>query len=388
MNAAALSPAEATRTPLESLAIVIASKDREADIGRALRSIRAQPTQPERVIVVDQSKRPYDLLAGNGLLHHYDPAIRGLTAARNAGIAMNDCAIVLFIDDDVEVTSDVVSLVREALHHRPDAIGVQCDVLFPPRRTQVEPPGLGARIWEPFQRLFWRGFFDPRIIPKQDTGELGRVNGCAMAFRAALFEDEKFDEQLVDYSFGEDWEFSKRARRHGRLYLVHGATIIHHESPANRGGRMFGTSMTNCAPNATPSMPFGSGGGCSANRSCGCERDTAFRRRAHRGVAENLDLMNSTFALQGDPMITHHTSTSHEYESSTILGSLAIVIASKNRPADIDRALRSIRAQPTQPDRIIVVDQSEQPYDLPPGNDLLHHYDPAIPGLTVARTVG
>jgi GT2 family glycosyltransferase len=221
----------------ESLAIVIPSKNRAGDIDRALRSIRIQPTQPDRIIVIDQSDQPYDLRPGGGLVHHYDPAIAGASVAKNVGIALNDCAIVLFLDDDVEIVADVVALIRAALHGRPDAIGLDCEIVTPSQRTRVEPPGIGARLWGAWQGIFWRGFFAHGFVPKRGTGELERVHGCGMAFRASLFEREQFDQQLTDYSYGEDWEFSKRARRHGRLYRVRGATIIHHESPTNRYGQ-------------------------------------------------------------------------------------------------------------------------------------------------------
>jgi GT2 family glycosyltransferase len=217
-----------------SFAIVIASKNRPADVERAVRSVRAQPTQPDQLIVVDQSERPYVFPRNAYVLHHYDPGIPSLTVARNAGIALNVCEIVLFIDDDVEFTSDVVGKVRAAMQERPDAVGLQAEVLFPEQRTQIEPPRLGARLWDLWKRVFWRGFLAWDVPPKPGTGELQSLHGCAMAFRSSLFERELFDEALRDYSFGEDWEFCKRARRHGRLYVVPGATVVHHESPANR----------------------------------------------------------------------------------------------------------------------------------------------------------
>lgn len=219
----------------ESFAIVIPTKNRPLDIDRAVRSIRAQPTQPDRIIIVDQSDCRYDLPPGGGLLHHYDPAINGTSAARNVGIALNECAIVLFLDDDVEVISDVVALVQQALRAQPQAVGMQCELVLPAERSHVQPLPMGARgLWKMWKRIFWRGFFAANFEPKRGTGELELVHGGAMAFRAALFEREQFDEQLAGYSYGEDWEFSKRARRHGRLYFVRGATIIHHESPVNR----------------------------------------------------------------------------------------------------------------------------------------------------------
>ncbi len=222
------------RSPDESLAIVIASKNRPADIERAVRSIRAQPTQPDRLIVVDQSDPRYAIEPGAELVHHYDPAIPGLTVARNVGIGLNDCSLVLFLDDDVEVVTDVVAQLRAVFREHPEAVGAQTEIDVPADRTTVEAPGLGARLWETWQRVFWRGFFANAVVPKRGTDELERVHGCAMAFRASLFEREQFDGSLVDYSYGEDWEFSKRARRHGKLFLVRGAKIIHHESPANR----------------------------------------------------------------------------------------------------------------------------------------------------------
>lgn len=218
----------------ESLAIVIPSKNRPHDIERVVRSIRAQRTQPDRLIIVDQSNRAYNLSFDNDVVHHYDPHLSGITAARNVGIALNDCAVVLFLDDDVEVTSDVVELVRNALRTHSDAIGVQCEILPPPNRVYVERPGIGAHFWEMWKRIFWRGFFTWQRPAKRKTSELNSMAGGAAAFHARLFERERFDEQLTDYCFGEDWEFCKRARRYGRFFLVRGATLIHHESPVNR----------------------------------------------------------------------------------------------------------------------------------------------------------
>jgi GT2 family glycosyltransferase len=221
----------------DSLAIVIASKNRRDDLVFALRSIYRQRTQPDRIIVVDQSATPYALTDDDVLRYVHDPTIPGLTVARNVAIALNDCANVLFIDDDVEFVSDVVAHLRENFRAHPDAIGLRCAISPPRVRNFVEEPGFGSRIWGPWQRVFWRGFFDNNTAALNDRGEVGFAPGCAMAFRATLFETEKFDPALIDYSYGEDWEFSKRARRHGRLYHVAEASLVHHESVLNRYGQ-------------------------------------------------------------------------------------------------------------------------------------------------------
>ncbi len=221
----------------DSLAIVIASKNRRDDLALALRSIREQRTQPDRIIVVDQSDVPYGLVEDDVLRYRHDRTIPGLTVARNAAIALNDCANVLFIDDDVEFVSDIVAHLRDTFRAFPDAVGLRCAISSPQIRHFVEKPGFGSRIWGAWQRVFWRGFFDNSTATVNDRGEVGFAPGCAMAFRAALFEKERFDPALVDYSYGEDWEFSKRARRHGRLYHVPGAVLVHHESTVNRYGQ-------------------------------------------------------------------------------------------------------------------------------------------------------
>lgn len=216
--------------------IVVATKNRAADFARLYRSIRTQPTQPHRIIVVDQSDEPYAVQRAADVDYVWDRSIRGLTAARNAGIArLDDAPYVLFLDDDAEFAADVVAIVARTFARRRDAIGLQCEVEQPADRAVLEQPGIGSRIWRQWEAVFNRGFFDNRLGPTRPrSDEIDRVHGCAMAFRRTLFTHELFDPNLVEYSYGEDWEFSRRALRHGRLYLARGAQVIHHESPANR----------------------------------------------------------------------------------------------------------------------------------------------------------
>jgi GT2 family glycosyltransferase len=70
------------------------------------------------------------------------------------------------------------------------------------------------------------------------------------------------------------------------------------------------------------------------------------------------------------------------------LPSVSIVVPSKDRPDEILRMLRSVRAQATMPLELIVVDQSAQPYRIEPFAELRHIYDPAINGASAARNRG
>jgi GT2 family glycosyltransferase len=63
--------------------------------------------------------------------------------------------------------------------------------------------------------------------------ELRVANGVT-AYRRTLFDRELLDELLPTYSFGEDLEFSKRARRYGKIWLSNDSIVRHNESKVNR----------------------------------------------------------------------------------------------------------------------------------------------------------
>lgn len=210
-----------------SVSVVIPTKNRPLEIVRMLASLRAQPTPPLEVIVIDQSTPRYRIDEFEGLQHVHAPDLAGLTAARNAGIALARGNIVLFFDDDVELDTDCVRYVAEAFERRPDAVGAQCNIHNP---WDDEPLGLhhvAAFVFE-------RGFFNPR--PRRLRGERvpRLIDGLASAYRRSLFEHERFDEQLPGYGLAEDWDFTMRASRHGRLIVVEDARVRHLPSPNNR----------------------------------------------------------------------------------------------------------------------------------------------------------
>jgi GT2 family glycosyltransferase len=70
------------------------------------------------------------------------------------------------------------------------------------------------------------------------------------------------------------------------------------------------------------------------------------------------------------------------------LPSISVVIPTKNRPVEIARMLRSLRAQATMPLEVLVIDQSTPPYDLEPFPELRHVADAEIRGISAARNRG
>jgi GT2 family glycosyltransferase len=209
------------------ISVVIASKDRARDIVRCIEGLRASRAAPAQVIVVDQTATRYTLPEIAGLIHLHDPTLSGLTEARNASIPHLTAPGVFFIDDDVVVEPDCLARLADAFARHPEAVGFQC--------LDLEPHQEG-KLTALLSKVFERGFFCKQPVTREGRTALRWIGGFAMAFRAELLQKERFDEQLRGYAFGEDWEFSHRARRYGSLCNADGAFVRHHFSPVNRDG--------------------------------------------------------------------------------------------------------------------------------------------------------
>lgn len=192
-----------------------------------LASLRAQPTAPREVVVVDQSTPRYVLEPFPGLAHLHCPELSGLTAARNRGIAATSGEIVLFFDDDVLLLSDCVAEIEATFVARPDVVGAQCAITDP-------SDDLPYSLWHLWRTIFEHGFFDQRPERRGADYVPRLIDGLASAYRRGLFARELFDETLTGYCLGEDWDFTKRAARRGNLVIVERARVRHEPSPNNR----------------------------------------------------------------------------------------------------------------------------------------------------------
>lgn len=212
---------------LPTVSVIVPTKNRQGEVARMLASLRAQPTQPVEVIVVDQSTPHYELEPFPQLVHLHDPQIGGASAARNRGadIALGD--ILFFLDDDVIVKTDCVRAIARAFAARPALIGAQCSIHNP---WDGAPPSL----YDLSTLVFEQGFFDSR--PRRRGREIvpRLIDGLASAYRRRLFERERFDEGLPGYSLAEDWDLTKRAARYGELTVLPEARVRHEHSSKNR----------------------------------------------------------------------------------------------------------------------------------------------------------
>ncbi len=171
--------------------VVVCTRNRPADLRRCLTSLAAAPPADCRVIVVDQStdmetaavfKEVVDGMAG---FEYLASGRTGASIARNQGAAAAGGGLVLFTDDDCEVTADWVDSWRRFFDAHP-TVGVafgKVDVPeYDPSSGHIPnfDPGRQDRVWGP--EVFSRG-----------TGFIGMSANMAVrhdAFRAVGGFDE------------------------------------------------------------------------------------------------------------------------------------------------------------------------------------------------------
>jgi glycosyltransferase involved in cell wall biosynthesis len=235
--------------------LVIATYDRPAELGRALRSVLLQTRLPDEVIVVDDGDLPgfplEDRFREAGIeTRLLRKAMPGLVGSRIAGIEAASGDVILFIDDDVALFPDYVERVLAV--YRDD------------RRAEIGGVGgLEANLLRP---VTWRrrarrlaellfgmtGFREGRVLPSgycTEYGSTGRaltgltdvdfLVGATSSYRASICRElVGFDVyRKIPDAIGEDKAFSFAVSRKHRLVVNPLALLYHYESPASRASQ-------------------------------------------------------------------------------------------------------------------------------------------------------
>lgn len=190
--------------------VLICSRERHDLLRDAVSSVLDMSLLPDELVVVDQSREPdpglADLAAARGVQLRYEwSPDRGLSRARNRGLAVATGELVALTDDDVLVDRSWLGDVVEELA----AQGPRCLVTGAVRPGAPEAPGAWApsTITEPEPRE-WRG--DSDIDP---------LYPCNLAlWRSAWEEVGPFDERLgagTALPAAEDNDYGYRALRAG-----------------------------------------------------------------------------------------------------------------------------------------------------------------------------
>jgi glucosyl-dolichyl phosphate glucuronosyltransferase len=222
-------------SPTVSVIICVYSELRWNDIVAAVRSIAAQDTPAlETIIVVDHNPALLQRVRTelDGVVVGENTEARGLSGARNCGVALARGDIVAFLDDDAWAEPDWLRGILAGYDDDPLVIGVG---------GGIEP------AWSRPRPRWWPVEFDwvigcsYRGLPTEPA-EVRNMIGANMSFRRATLQAAgPFSHGLGRIGTrplgGEETELSIRARRTtpGSRILYVPAALVHHRVPASRG---------------------------------------------------------------------------------------------------------------------------------------------------------
>jgi GT2 family glycosyltransferase len=217
--------------------VVMPTLRRKEILRETLEEILAAEPPPHEVLVVDAD--------GGGdvvrLLDELEPVrtqsrlryintAPSLTHQRNVGIDEAEGDVLVFLDDDVSIPTDLFDRLERAYDDE-SVVGVTGQVVEP------ESGRIGG-VGSPIRRLVlgrgpegtFTSFGYPRYISDPAIPrDVEWMAGCFMTARRDAARAVRFDEQLTGYALAEDEDFSYRLSRIGRIRYVPEIVVLHHK---------------------------------------------------------------------------------------------------------------------------------------------------------------
>lgn len=216
-----------------TISAVVCTLDRGPDIAATIGSMLDQRLPHDRfeVVIVDNGSRPENRRLLERLTTQHAPTVRyvreerrGLSHARNRGIAAARAALIVFADDDARVTPSWLSTYVDAFEREADAhvLGSAVELVFEAPRPD----------WLADWMLPYLGAFDRGNTPCELT-VIDCPRGGNMAFRREVLEtvggfSERFGRRPGSLISLEEVDVCQRAVAAGfRLRYVPGAPLLH-----------------------------------------------------------------------------------------------------------------------------------------------------------------
>jgi len=240
---------------LESLSVVICTRDRADLLLNCIESVVRQTVRPMELIVVDDgqlsehSKSSIESRCTSaGIAFCYlqkdEP---GLPRSRNLAVKHAGGDIIQFLDDDVTLDADFCSEILHLYAEDTDKVLLGTEGTIDESQT----PDPGARVFGWVYRIAgWWSLKPRRRVRLPKPGFLCdrsravpscRIVGATMAFRRSALLDNSFDEALQGYALGEDRDMALRLSRQGWMVRSVRARALHHVEPSGRpDGYAFG----------------------------------------------------------------------------------------------------------------------------------------------------
>ncbi len=230
-----------------TVSVVIPTCDRGPVLLDTLRQLRALSHRALEVVVVDQSAQLQPPVAaalaeaaGRGELQWIRRARRSIPAAMNHGVRAARGEVILFIDDDVRIHTELVQAHARA-HADGTAAIVAGQVIQPwqqplPDTEPGYPPG---REGDPDAFRF-------NCSVRQ---EVRRFIGCNVSMRRrALFDLGGFDENFGGAAYRFEADLAERACLRGMVVRFEPVASLHHLKAPRGGTRGFGHHLRTVSP--------------------------------------------------------------------------------------------------------------------------------------------
>lgn len=198
------------------ISAIIASKGRSSILSETIKSLQGQSRKFDEIIVVITSEEDCerDNISENVQIFISKP---GGSVQRNFGIekSMDNSDLIVFLDDDVEISSNYLTHIEGFFTCFPEAAAVSGKPLLDfPEDGKMSRKDAISYLKKPRKR-------------NRPLSERGDLYGCNMVIRKKVLLSERFDERLVGYSYLEDMDLGFRVKKHGPIFDYGGDDIIH-----------------------------------------------------------------------------------------------------------------------------------------------------------------
>jgi glycosyltransferase involved in cell wall biosynthesis len=238
------------------MSVIIPTRDRSEDLALLLPQLFRQITLPHELIVVDDSqtcstKKLLDSFASQAKLFscpikYVKGTAKGIPVARNLGVKISTGNVLLFLDDDTKISSDLIERIVVFLKAHPQVIGLQPVIIAAAfaGKEQLSVGVIGG-VLNAFSKVFMLSYgakdksevrrSGTLVFPLPLTQNIStqRLISCACCFRRKIFDELSFDTNLKR---AEDLDFSYRtySKYPDSLFLLSDTSVIHKASPAAR----------------------------------------------------------------------------------------------------------------------------------------------------------
>lgn len=220
---------------LPFISVLIPTYGREKVLCDTITDVLNQTYDHYEVIVVDQTTHHeaetiayLETKTQNEQIQWYQVPWASLPGARNYGVRRAKGEIVLFIDDDVQITPDF--LTAHAKNFANPEVGAVAGRVFDRMKLSDLDPNLQIEYLPPQAMDPGIAWYHLNLVHTIKPQQVITARGCNMSFRRVLFDTHNiwFDERFQGSAVREESDFCLRIRRTGfKIWYDPNAHLIH-----------------------------------------------------------------------------------------------------------------------------------------------------------------